>query len=423
MNLESLLHAAAPEDLLPFRRVDEAARVVRPWVILCDVDLGETRSGHRARFLLLQDARGVRFGVPAVFSESAVRRAVPGDGVSEALVAALSRGGIDGLEFEVFAKLDAPAGEHGIAVDQTNELVVIGDDIVVKWILHPDDLQPAPSRMAALARAGFTGAPLLRGLVRASGSVVAMVVDYVPDTLDGWEWAVDDVRSLARGQVDLSAALAPVNDVAHLIAEMHVALAAAGRGTATLADCEAWSVAAAADVDSAPISAALATRAHELVGSIASSAGTSVIEIHGDLHIGQVLCSGSSGYYVIDFDGNPVLSPADRMLLQPVARDVAGMLASLDHVGRVVLHRTDDLDDTEQGRVLDWIDRAQAEFLAEYRRTLDAAGSLELLDDRLIVPFQVQQECREYAYATRYLPHWLFVPDAALPALIDRESS
>jgi maltokinase len=33
----------------------------------------------------------------------------------------------------------------------------------------------------------------------------------------------------------------------------------------------------------------------------------------------------------------------------------------------------------------------------------------------------VQQECREYAYARRYLPHWRYVPDAALPALLEED--
>ena len=44
----------------------------------------------------------------------------------------------------------------------------------------------------------------------------------------------------------------------------------------------------------------------------------------------------------------------------------------------------------------------------------------DLLDRRLVRPYQVLQECREYAYARRYLPHWRYVPDAALPALLAR---
>jgi maltokinase len=62
-------------------------------------------------------------------------------------------------------------------------------------------------------------------------------------------------------------------------------------------------------------------------------------------------------------------------------------------------------------------------FLDAYHLGLDRAGRADLLDERLIRPFQVQQECREYAYAARYLPHWRYVPDAALPALLSRGSS
>ncbi len=109
------------------------------------------------------------------------------------------------------------------------------------------------------------------------------------------------------------------------------------------------------------------------------------------------------------------------MRRQPAARDVAGMLASWDHVGRVVLHRTDGLDDAAVARVLDWIERAQAAFLDDYRaRCSRRPAAPALLDESLLLAMQVQQECREYAYAARYLPHWRYVPDAALPALLSR---
>jgi maltokinase len=67
-----------------------------------------------------------------------------------------------------------------------------------------------------------------------------------------------------------------------------------------------------------------------------------------------------------------------------------------------------------------WIERAQQVFLEAYRSALRSAGRADLLDEALLTPFQVQQECREYAYAGRYLPHWRYVPDAALPALLSR---
>jgi maltokinase len=154
---------------------------------------------------------------------------------------------------------------------------------------------------------------------------------------------------------------------------------------------------------------------------LARAAGTVVAPIHGDLHVGQILRAGEpTRFLVIDFDGSPTDTPAQRREPQPVARDVASMLASWDHVGRVVLHRTQGLESAHRERVLAWIERSQRAFLETYAAELAAAGRADLLDRRLVRPYQVLQECREYAYARRYLPHWRYVPDAALPALLAR---
>ena len=63
-----------------------------------------------------------------------------------------------------------------------------------------------------------------------------------------------------------------------------------------------------------------------------------------------------------------------------------------------------------------WIHEARQRFLGTYRQLLHDHERGELLDERLLVPFAVEQECREYVYAARHLPRWLYVPDAALPA-------
>ena len=96
------------------------------------------------------------------------------------------------------------------------------------------------------------------------------------------------------------------------------------------------------------------------------------------------------------------------------------MLFRSDHVGRVVLHRTPGLTESQRALVDEWTARAPAAFVAAYRDELAAAGCADLYDDRLLLPFLVQQECREYAYAAQYLPHWRYVPDAALPPLLER---
>ena len=74
-----------------------------------------------------------------------------------------------------------------------------------------------------------------------------------------------------------------------------------------------------------------------------TSTPTPLIDIHGDLHVGQVLRhSAPPAYAITDFDGNPVVRVDEHDDRQPAAVDVTGMAASLDHVGRVVLRRGDD---------------------------------------------------------------------------------
>jgi maltokinase len=124
--------------------------------------------------------------------------------------------------------------------------------------------------------------------------------------------------------------------------------------------------------------------------------------------------SGPS-YAVTDFDGNPVLSPADRVAPAPAAVDVAGLLQSLDHVGRVVSHRTEHFD---AALVEEWIAGAQGALLDRYRAALAEAGRPHLLDESLLPTLRVRQVVREYLYAARHLPHWRYVPHSALPAVV-----
>jgi len=418
--LGALLATADPRDLLPRRRAEEAAQIRTPLRIR-----GSARLGDERAYLLLEDGRGVVYGVPAAVDSGRLLRASAGWGASEALIAAMAAGRseLDGLQLTTF-HAQAASGERAIDVDQTNELVVVGGVAVVKWLLHPvAGEQPAVRRLAALERAGFTGTPRTWGLVylEAGGErvLVATVSAYVPDAEDGWDWAVNEVRELARGlRTD---ALQSVRDVGGLIGRMHVALAGAGLRTAAEADARQWLEQARVDAAAAALGRVDARVVEARLGPIGECAGTPTMYVHGDLHIGQVLRAGTPpGYFVIDFDGNPTQSAGERIERQPAARDVAGMLASLDHVGRVVLRRTEGLDPEAKERVLAWIEDAQREFLHAYVEAIGEGGHPEVLDRSLLDAMQVQQECREYVYAARYLPHWRYVPDAALPALLAR---
>ena len=136
------------------------------------------------------------------------------------------------------------------------------------------------------------------------------------------------------------------------------------------------------------------------------------MRIHGDLHVGQVLRGGDGSLSVNDFDGNPLAS--DRMAPDAPARDVASMTCAIDHVGRVVARRHPEY----AAPASDWAMRSREAFLDAYRAGL--GDRRELFDDRLLVPFEVAQEAHEFVYAARYLPRWLYVPDGAMPAVLER---
>lgn len=383
---------------------------------------------------VVSDADGGRWTVPLIEDDGGLRRAVPGDGVAEALVRLLAPGQEHDDAFRVTAWHHEPAeGERAVTVDQTNESVVVGERAVVKWAVRLPAVgdgypQPAAARISALAESGFTGMPQPWGLLRWDGDgldlMLASVVSLLPGALDGWDWAVQDVSAAALGRASLDDALVAPRQLGALVADMHASLVRTlwGANAGMVREWESRAVEelhealALVDGDEGERLRRRAARIEGAYSAFRVCVGTSRIEVHGDLHVGQVLRYGDPPTYAVtDFDGNPVLTSAERAAPQPAALDVAGMLASLDHVGRVVIRRTEGADADVVRR---WISASQTEFLDSYRRGLASVGRSELLDERLLRPLRLQQEVREFLYAVRHLPHWRYVADAALADLL-----
>jgi maltokinase len=151
-----------------------------------------------------------------------------------------------------------------------------------------------------------------------------------------------------------------------------------------------------------------------ILDGLGALAGTPVIEGHGDLHVGQVLRS-EGRFVVTDFDGNPVLTAAERMLPIPAAMDVAGLAQSLSHAA-IVARKYTDLDAV----ALADVDAAgRSAFERAYTDRLASLGHGGLYEPGQLRAFRTQQVLREIIYAARHLPRWMYVPDAALPALLD----
>jgi len=101
-----------------------------------------------------------------------------------------------------------------------------------------------------------------------------------------------------------------------------------------------------------------------------------------------------------------------RSVLTTPGNELASLVRSLDHVGRVEERR-------RRGSAAGWIQDASDAGVRAYRGELAAHGASTLFDERLLRPLRVAQELDELVYAARYLPEWRYDPDLALPALLE----
>jgi maltokinase len=365
------------------------------------------------------------------------RRAAAGDGTAGALLHRLATEAGPAGAFTLHPGrpigLTSPSlVERSVATDQTNESVIVGERSVVKWVRRPlDGDQPAMRLPAHLDAVGFTGIPAVQGFLTwsppgATPVLLAGVDAYLPDAADGWAWCVDALLGQLRG----GAPAAFAGRLGRLAAELHAALATPSPvlphpvATVGAAAVRRWHATARHSLDRALRVASGAERGRlaRMVGSLGdvldeltAVPGATVQPVHGDLHVGQLL-RWRDGLAVIDFEGNPTPGVTETGAAQPAARDLAQLLCSIGHVGRIADRRTEGahLADIER-----WIARGRLALLAAYRSRLAELDRGGLLDERLLAPFVVEQQCRELIYAATCLPRWSYAPMAELHAAFD----
>jgi maltokinase len=378
------------------------------------------------RWLLVLRVGDELFASAVVEEEDAFRRARPGDGVAEELLFRTGSGQRAGtFSFRRLGEIGPWTGERAIEVDQSNESIVVGERAVVKRSVRMAADNRRPMLLPAhLVEAGFAEMPAPLGNVgwRHEGGVapLASMAAYLPDARDGWEWYVELVeRSIEDTSVD---AVAPAAALGALTARLHACLATptevlpAPSAVARNETVARWRRDAERDLEIAvtTIDGEEGERLRHAERSIRAELGdlpvrpTTTIPIHGDLHVGQFL-RWRDGLAVSDLDGNPLGSGA---LDGPPARDVASLVQSLDHVGRIVDRRCG-------VSVQAWIAQASEVCVRSYRDELAVRGAASLWDGELLRPLRVAQELHEFVYSATYLPGWRYVPDRALAALLD----
>jgi len=150
------------------------------------------------------------------------------------------------------------------------------------------------------------------------------------------------------------------------------------------------------------------------------------IRHHGDFHLGQMLIV-KDDVVILDFEGEPRRSLAERRRKMPAARDVAGLVRSIDYSASAALERALKSAPDEQGKIAraldDWRERAVAAVLAAYREFMvdPRLWPTEPGDaDRLLDFFLLEKAVYEIEYEMAHRPDWLRVPLAGMQRILSR---
>jgi maltokinase len=300
---------------------------------------------------------------------------------------------------------------------QSNTSVMFGDQAMVKFFrrieLGPNlDIEVHD----ALARAGVEDVARLFGWVRArwtqDGTPVeadlAMAVEKLAAAEDGWELALESLR--AEGDFADDAAR-----LGHALAEIHQALRVAfptaevdGRSTEAVM-CSR--LAAAAQI--APVLADLTPGLQAAFAQVGE--GTLATQrVHGDFHLGQTLRT-PQGWKIIDFEGEPAKTMAERLAPDSPWRDVAGMLRSFDYAAATV----------PGPGAARWLASAREAFLTAYADGPSGGTHPRGLSEQeraILRGYEADKAVYELVYEVRNRPDWTAIPLGAIRVLADDQS-
>ncbi len=151
--------------------------------------------------------------------------------------------------------------------------------------------------------------------------------------------------------------------------------------------------------------------------------GALKIRCHGDYHLGQVLWADGD-FIILDFEGEPTRTVAQRRARQSPLKDVAGMLRSFDYAAYAGLFAFTHDRPADFGRLAPsaerWRRGVSAAFLGAYRATAadllpaDTAQGAALLD-----AFLLAKALYELVYELNNRPDWVRIPLRGILALME----
>ena len=381
---------------------------------------------------------------------------------------------------ELMRTAEGPLEPDLFRAEQTNTSVVYGHQIILKVFRRVEDgINPDLELGLHLNAAGFTHAPTVLGALEyapARGEIrtLAILHEVVPNEGDAWSYTRDELarlyeQALATDQgpadpgwdvhaspftlaerrlpeiaVDLAGdSLRSAELLGRRVAELHLALgrpdpdpAFAPEPATTLYSRSSYQsmrnlerrtlgmlrrhLGVLGEEDRARAEEVL-ERQSELTAHLRGVTGIAApglrTRYHGDLHLGQVLHAGAD-FVIIDFEGEPVRSLADRRIKRSALRDVAGILRSFDYARHIAID-----DATERGlgdapeRLEEWgqawYSWVTAAFVRSYLATAGDAAYLpsDPADTATLTEiFMIEKAIYELGYEMGSRPDWARIP-------------
>jgi maltokinase len=308
-----------------------------------------------------------------------------------------------------------------LGADQSNTSVVFDERLIMKLFRRvAPGANPDVEVAGALAAAGFGAVPRPVGAWEGGGGHLAVVTEFLLGGVDGFQLALTSLRDLYDAGGEPSQAggdFGPdAGRLGTIVGEMHVALA--GAFGVTGADVGSWADDMAAQLARTPEVGDEPARLYERLRSV--DAGPA-IRVHGDLHLGQVMRT-DSGWYVLDFEGEPARPLEERRRPSSALRDVAGMLRSFHYAPAVGLRDHGDPTPELEALGAAWERHCRNRFLEGYLAVdgIDAVLPASERDRALVLAaFELDKAVYEVAYEASHRPDWVGIPMSAVQRILE----
>jgi maltose alpha-D-glucosyltransferase/alpha-amylase len=136
---------------------------------------------------------------------------------------------------------------------------------------------------------------------------------------------------------------------------------------------------------------------------------------HGDYHLAQVLLKRND-FVIVDFEGEPSRTLAERRMKRSPLTDVAGMLRSFSYARQTALQQIarQSADDCSKWEPLleEWERQTRQMFLSVYDEIACASGLYRTLEEMqpLLRLFELEKSLYEIRYELGSRPEWMSIP-------------